>query len=240
MRRNDLAPQRTRFRDARSTAGVRMDQRIAASLPAPPDVSTSQRVAARAEALGYESLWIADVGGPDPFVVAAAAAATKRVRIGTAVIPADTRTAPVIAGAAASCAELAAGRFASVSSRQATIWHETGPASRSAVRSPACARPSRRCARSSPASAPTSMGARRARTATACRCASPSPRSDPRRRADAADARRCHDADGVAVLSRRAGPAAYPGGARAALTARARRLGDRDSSHGPPSCPLRA
>jgi len=72
----------------------------------------SQRVARRAEELGYESLWIADVGGPDPFVVAAAAAAvTSRVRIGTAVIPAYTRTPPVVAGAAASCAELAPGRF---------------------------------------------------------------------------------------------------------------------------------
>jgi probable F420-dependent oxidoreductase len=71
-----------------------------------------QRVARRAEELGYESLWIADVGGPDPFVVAAAAAAvTSRARIGTAVIPAYTRSAPVIAGAAASCAELAPGRF---------------------------------------------------------------------------------------------------------------------------------
>jgi alkanesulfonate monooxygenase SsuD/methylene tetrahydromethanopterin reductase-like flavin-dependent oxidoreductase (luciferase family) len=52
------------------------------------------------------------VGGRDAFVVGAAAAAvTTRVRIGTAVIPAYTRTAPVIAGAAASCAELAPGRF---------------------------------------------------------------------------------------------------------------------------------
>jgi len=89
-----------------------MGNRIAASLPAPPDLKMSQRVARRAEELGYESLWIADVGGPDPFVVAAAAAAvTSRVRIGTAVIPAYTRTPPVIAGAAASCAELAPGRF---------------------------------------------------------------------------------------------------------------------------------
>jgi probable F420-dependent oxidoreductase len=89
-----------------------MAKRIAASLPAPPDMKMSQRVARRAEELGYESLWIADVGGPDPFVVAAAAAAvTSNVRIGTAVIPAYTRTAPVIAGAAASCAELAPGRF---------------------------------------------------------------------------------------------------------------------------------
>jgi len=89
-----------------------MGNRIAASLPAPPDMKMSQRVARRAEELGYESLWIADVGGPDPFVVAAAAAAvTSRVRIGTAVIPAYTRTPPVVAGAAASCAELAPGRF---------------------------------------------------------------------------------------------------------------------------------
>jgi len=86
--------------------------RIAASLPVPPDLPMCQRVARRAEELGYESLWIADVGGPDPFVVAAAAAAvTERVRIGTAVIPAYTRTPPVIAGAAASCHELAPGRF---------------------------------------------------------------------------------------------------------------------------------
>ena len=78
----------------------------------PPDVPMCQRVAQRVEELGYESLWIADTGGPDPFVIAAAAAAvTSRVRIGTAVIPAYTRTPPVIASAAASCAELAPGRF---------------------------------------------------------------------------------------------------------------------------------
>jgi probable F420-dependent oxidoreductase len=89
-----------------------VSNRIAASLPVPPDLPMCQRVARRAEELGYESLWIADVGGPDPFVVAAAAAAvTSRVRIGTAVIPAYTRTPPVIAGAAASCHELAPGRF---------------------------------------------------------------------------------------------------------------------------------
>ena len=40
-----------------------MANRIAASLPAPPDMRMSQRVAQRAEELGYESLWIADVGG---------------------------------------------------------------------------------------------------------------------------------------------------------------------------------
>jgi len=89
-----------------------MAAKLAASLPIPPGVPASQRLAKRAEELGYESLWIADSGGPDPFVVAAAAAAvTSRVRIGTAVIPAYTRTPPVISCAAASCAELAPGRF---------------------------------------------------------------------------------------------------------------------------------
>lgn len=89
-----------------------MSGKLAASLPIPPSVPASQRAAKRAEELGYESLWIADSGGPDPFVVAAAAAAvTSKVRIGTAVIPAYTRTPPVISVAAASCAELAPGRF---------------------------------------------------------------------------------------------------------------------------------
>jgi len=89
-----------------------MSTKIAASLPMPPDLPMCQRVARRTEEIGYESLWIADTGGPDPFVVAAAAAAvTSRVRIGTAVIPAYTRSAPVIAAAAASCDELAHGRF---------------------------------------------------------------------------------------------------------------------------------
>src|SRR5262249_49728645 len=51
-------------------------------------------------------------GGRDPSARGGAAAAvTERVRIGTAVIPAYTRTPPVIAGAAASCHELAPGRF---------------------------------------------------------------------------------------------------------------------------------
>lgn len=89
-----------------------MAGKLAASLPIPPSVPASQRAARRAEELGYESLWIADSGGPDPFVVAAATAAvTSEVRIGTAVIPAYTRTPPVISTASASCAELAPGRF---------------------------------------------------------------------------------------------------------------------------------
>ncbi|HWP65446.1 MAG TPA: LLM class flavin-dependent oxidoreductase [Candidatus Limnocylindria bacterium] len=87
--------------------------RLAASLPVPPDLPACQRFAARAEALGYESLWIADTGaGPDAFVVAAAVAqVTRTIRLGTAVIPVYTRTPSVMAAGAGSVAQLAPGRF---------------------------------------------------------------------------------------------------------------------------------
>jgi probable F420-dependent oxidoreductase len=87
--------------------------RLAASLPTPPDLPACQRAARRMEELGYDSVWIADTGaGPDAFVVAAAVAAvTTRLRIGTAVVPAYTRTPSVFAGSAGSVAQLAPGRF---------------------------------------------------------------------------------------------------------------------------------
>src|SRR5437773_1392774 len=87
--------------------------RLGASLPLPPDLNMCRRVAERAEELGYESLWIADTGaGPDAFVVAAVAAGvTRRVRIGTAVVPIYTRAVPVLAAGAGSVAQLTPGRF---------------------------------------------------------------------------------------------------------------------------------
>jgi probable F420-dependent oxidoreductase len=87
--------------------------RLAASLPIPPDLAACQRLASRAEALGYDSLWIADTGaGPDAFVVAAAAAqVTKTIRLGTAVVPVYTRAPAVMAAGAGSVAQLAPGRF---------------------------------------------------------------------------------------------------------------------------------
>ena len=86
--------------------------RLAASLPVPPDLAMCRRVAERVEALGYDSVWIADTGaGPDAFVVGAAVATcTTRLRIGTAVIPVYTRTPSVMAAGAGSLAQLAAGR----------------------------------------------------------------------------------------------------------------------------------
>jgi probable F420-dependent oxidoreductase len=87
--------------------------RLGASLPLPPDLDMCRRVAERTEALGYESVWIADTGaGPDPFVIGTlAATATRRMRIGTAVIPIYTRALPVLAAGAGSVAQLAPGRF---------------------------------------------------------------------------------------------------------------------------------
>jgi probable F420-dependent oxidoreductase len=87
--------------------------RLAASLPVPPDLAMCRRVAARVEELGYDSVWIADTGaGPDAFVLGAAVATcTDRLRIGTAVIPAYTRSASVMAAGAGSLAQLAPGRI---------------------------------------------------------------------------------------------------------------------------------
>jgi len=89
-----------------------MTPRLGASLPVPPDLAMCRRVAERAEALGYESVWIADTGaGPDAFVVGAAVAGcTSRLRIGTAVVPVQLRTPSAMAAAAGSLAQLAPGR----------------------------------------------------------------------------------------------------------------------------------
>src|SRR5262245_66005893 len=86
--------------------------RLAASLPVPPDLAMCRRVAERVEALGYDSVWIADTGaGPDAFVVGAAVATcTTRLRIGTAVVPGYTRTPSVMAAGVGSVAQLAPGR----------------------------------------------------------------------------------------------------------------------------------
>ena len=68
--------------------------------------------AERAEALGYESVWIAEGHGGDQFaILAACALRTRRVRLGTAISSVFVRTAPTIAMAAAVVDELSGGRF---------------------------------------------------------------------------------------------------------------------------------
>jgi probable F420-dependent oxidoreductase len=86
--------------------------RYAISLPVLPDMNACLDVARRAEALGYESAWLADTGGIDPFVLAAALARTvTKMRVGIAVSPAYTRTPVVFASMSASVAQLIPGRF---------------------------------------------------------------------------------------------------------------------------------
>ena len=86
--------------------------RTAFSLPVPPDINASIDVARRAEALGYESVWLADTGGIDPYVLAAALApAVTKLRVGIGVSPAYNRTPVVFASMSGSIAQLMPGRF---------------------------------------------------------------------------------------------------------------------------------
>ena len=90
----------------------KLPTRYAFSLPVPPDVNACLDVARRAEALGYESAWLADTGGVDPFVLASALARTvSKLRVGIAVSPAFTRTPVVFASMSGSIAQLMPGRF---------------------------------------------------------------------------------------------------------------------------------
>lgn len=104
--------------------------KLALSLPVPGNVAACLDWARRAEDLGYESIWIAETGGPDPFVLAGAVAqVTRRVRIGLAVSPVYIRTPATIAAATGTVAQLAEGRFilGLGSSSHAIVdgWHGT-------------------------------------------------------------------------------------------------------------------
>lgn len=87
-------------------------QRIAVSLPVPPDVTSTLSYAEWADYEGFDDVWFADGGSIDSLTLAAAVAQrTERVRIGTAVIPVYTRTPAVLAATAATLSHLAPGRF---------------------------------------------------------------------------------------------------------------------------------
>lgn len=71
------------------------------------------QLASWAEDHGFDDVWTAEITDPDAFVILAAVAlATERIRLGTAIIPLGVRTAPHLAAAAASIADLAPDRFA--------------------------------------------------------------------------------------------------------------------------------
>lgn len=74
--------------------------------PIPPD-----ELAARAESLGYASVWVGELWGADAFVtLASAAAATERVGLGTAIVNVYSRTPAALALAAATLDEISGGR----------------------------------------------------------------------------------------------------------------------------------
>ena len=65
-----------------------------------------------AEALGYESAWVAEGHGGDQFaVLSACAAQTSKILLGTSITSVFVRTVPTIAMAAATVDAVSAGRF---------------------------------------------------------------------------------------------------------------------------------
>ena len=81
--------------------------------PSTPGLSVSELadLCRFAEELGYGQAWLAEVAGPDSFVLAATIAQrTERLECGVAVVPVYTRTPAALATAAASVSQLMGGR----------------------------------------------------------------------------------------------------------------------------------
>jgi probable F420-dependent oxidoreductase len=81
--------------------------------PSTPGLSVSELadLCRFAEDLGYGQAWLAEVAGPDAFVLAAAIAQrTERLQCGVAVVPVYTRTPAALATAAASVSQVMGGR----------------------------------------------------------------------------------------------------------------------------------
>jgi probable F420-dependent oxidoreductase len=85
---------------------------IAISLP-PSAVPFAENIAfaQEAESLGYDSAWVAEVGGNDAFALGAAVgSATGRMRVGTAVVPMNIRGPAMLAMAASTMHAMSDGR----------------------------------------------------------------------------------------------------------------------------------
>lgn len=77
-----------------------------------PTAAAMLKTIAEAEALGVENIWLTTGAGPDALTVFAAAAATTRtVRMGTAIVPTYPRHPLVVAQQSADIAQIAPGRF---------------------------------------------------------------------------------------------------------------------------------
>jgi probable F420-dependent oxidoreductase len=87
--------------------------RIGADVPMDLDLGAQADFVAWAEEYGFDDAWVAEISDPDAFVaLSAAAARTKRIRLGTAVVQLGTRTVPLLAASAASLTHYSGGRFA--------------------------------------------------------------------------------------------------------------------------------
>lgn len=68
-------------------------------------------IARRAQDLGFSQAWASEVAGPDAFTLLGAVAVATEMDLGVAIVPAQTRSAFVLAMSALSLADLTQGRF---------------------------------------------------------------------------------------------------------------------------------
>ena len=90
------------------------DERLGLTLPIEglPPSETILPLAKLAEDAGYTDIWSAEVGGTDGLTpLAAIAAVTERVRLGTAILPAASRPPALLAMSASSIQSISGGRF---------------------------------------------------------------------------------------------------------------------------------
>ena len=88
------------------------ERRLGVSIPTEEGLGAVPELVRLAERLGYTDAWSAEVNGSDAFTpLAAAAAVTESIRLGTAIVPVFTRPPGVVAMQAASLSELSGGRF---------------------------------------------------------------------------------------------------------------------------------
>ena len=86
--------------------------RIGVAVSGGPSPAEIVELVVLAERLGYESAWVAEGHGGDQFaLLAACAVRTSRIRLGTSISSVFVRTAPTIAMAASTVADLSGGRF---------------------------------------------------------------------------------------------------------------------------------
>jgi alkanesulfonate monooxygenase SsuD/methylene tetrahydromethanopterin reductase-like flavin-dependent oxidoreductase (luciferase family) len=86
--------------------------RIGIAISGGPNPAEIVDLVVLAERLGYESAWVAEGHGGDQFaILAACAVRTSRILLGTSISSVFVRTAPTIAMAASTVADLSGGRF---------------------------------------------------------------------------------------------------------------------------------